>query len=136
MFDAGGVEVDAGGVMGVDVAPDGLFAEAPDDPLPLFFFPLEAAAPMMPRTITPRITVRIGCRRNQFFFFGVVGGFGVVGWAGAAGCCCGGTIGGGGWTLLGVGAGAAFIGLPQLGQAAASVETWWPQSSHLASAMS
>jgi len=78
MFDAGGLEVDAREVVGVDAAADGLFAEAPDDPLPCFLFPLEAAAPMMPSTITARITVRIGCRRNQFLF-GVVGGFGATG---------------------------------------------------------
>ena len=62
---AGGVEVDVGGVAGVDVAADGLFAAAPDDP-ELFF--LEAAELMAPITINARMTVRIGCRRNQIFF--------------------------------------------------------------------
>ena len=65
MFDAGGVEVDAGGVMGVDAAADALFAGAADDPEP---FPLETAELMAPTTINARMTVRIGCRRNQLLF--------------------------------------------------------------------
>jgi len=69
MFDAGGVEVDAGGVE-VDAGADGLVAEAPDDPER---FPLETAELMVPTTINARMTVRIGCRRNQLFFFGPVG---------------------------------------------------------------
>src|SRR5262245_43390269 len=69
MFDAGGVEFDAG-------APTaGLFAEAPDDPEP---FPFETAALMPPITINARMTVRTGCRRNQLRFG--------AGWAGVTDC--------------------------------------------------
>jgi hypothetical protein len=64
MFDAGEVEVDAGGVTGVDAVADGLFAEDPDDPEG---FPLETAELMAPTRINARMTVRIGCRRNQLF---------------------------------------------------------------------
>jgi hypothetical protein len=44
-------------------------------------------------------------------------------------------MGGGEAATAGPAAGAAFIGRPQFGQATASVETSWPQSSHLTSAM-
>jgi hypothetical protein len=131
MFDAGGVEVDAGGVIGVDAAGDALFAEVPD-PEP---FPLETAELMALTTINARMTVRIGCRRNQLRF--AVPGGGVT--TGSRGVWAV-----GGATTLGVGAGAApvgdeagtaSIGLPQFGQAAAAVETSWSQSSHLTSVM-
>jgi len=69
MFDADGVEFDAG------AAADGLFAEAPDDPEP---FPFETAVLMTPITINARMTVRIGCRRNQLRF--------VTGWVGVTDC--------------------------------------------------
>jgi hypothetical protein len=58
-FAAGGAELDAAGVLGVDAA---VFAG--DDPEP----PLEAASAMIATRITARMTVRIGCRRNQLFF--------------------------------------------------------------------
>jgi hypothetical protein len=64
MFEAGGVEVDADGVAGVNAAADGSFAEGADDPEP---FPLETAELMAPTTINARMTVRIGCRLNQLF---------------------------------------------------------------------
>jgi hypothetical protein len=60
---AGRVEGVAGWVACVDVAAGGLFAEAADVPEP--FFPEAAAEPMAASTINARMTVRIGCRRNQ-----------------------------------------------------------------------
>lgn len=63
MFEAGGVDAD--GVAGADAAADGLFPEAPDDPEPFF---LDASELMTPTTISARMTVRIGCRRNQLLF--------------------------------------------------------------------
>ena len=103
-------------MIGADPAAEALFPDTPAaDPL---LFPFETAEPMAPITINARMAVRILCRRNQLRF-------------GAAGGEAETTVGGG----AGVGSGAAFIGLPQFGQAAASVETWWPQSSHLTSAM-
>jgi hypothetical protein len=67
MFDACGVEVDAGGVE-VDACGeiDGVGEPAL---VGLFVFELPAAAAMtITRTITARVAARIGCRRNQLRF--------------------------------------------------------------------